>query len=96
MSPKFNFCDFLQRADSTADSATRVESAWLGFMKTGAPIPNTFAARPMIPAIEAAARKLSAVANVNRNVHATVYNTLSAEAVAKAALERAAETAGTL
>jgi hypothetical protein len=66
-------------------------------MKTSAPIPNTFVARPMIPLIEAAARKLHAVAKVNRDVHIAVYNTLiaevAAEAAAKEALKRAAEMA---
>jgi hypothetical protein len=64
-------------------------------MKTNAPIPNTFVARPMIPLIESAARKLLAVAKVNRDVHSTLYNTLIADAVAQAkpALQRAAETA---
>lgn len=69
-------------------------------MKTAAPIPNTFVVRPMIPLIEAAARKLRRVANVNRDVHMNVYTTLIAEAAAqaaaKAALERAAEMAGAL
>jgi hypothetical protein len=52
-------------------------------MKTNAPITATSApsvAWPMIPLIESAARKLVAVANVNRSVHSTVYNTLIAEA----------------
>ena len=53
-------------------------------MKTNAPIPNTFVARPMIPLIESAARKLLAVAKVNRDVHSTLYNTLIADAVAQA------------
>ena len=52
-------------------------------MKTDARITATSApsvAWPMIPLIESAARKLVAVANVNRRVHATVYNALISEA----------------
>jgi hypothetical protein len=40
-------------------------------------------ARPMVPLIEAAARKLVSLANMNRTVHAPTYNVLIAEAVKK-------------
>ncbi len=66
-------------------SSARVGTVWLNFMKTAAPIPPTFVARPMAPLIESAARKLLAVAAVNRDVHAAIYNTLIAEAAVQAA-----------
>jgi hypothetical protein len=63
----------------------RINTVWLGYMNTLAPISDTAfinVARPLIPSIEAAALKLVALSNMNRAVHTPTYNRLIAEAAA--------------
>ena len=66
----------------------RVSAIWLEYMNTGKPIVDAkfiSAARPMVPLIEAAAAKHTALANMNRTVHLPTYNKLIAEAAARKA-----------
>ena len=65
-----------------------MDTAWLEYMKTPAPITRAKfigAAGPVIPLIEAAAGKLAALAVLNHAVHLPTYNKLTAEAAARKA-----------
>jgi hypothetical protein len=64
----------------------RVSTIWLEYMRSSQPIADAkfvSAARAVVPLIEAAAGKLTALANMNRTVHLPTYNKLIAEAARK-------------
>ena len=74
---------FLTDVHSFLNSAMRVKTAWREHMRYLEPIDSRkfiASASPMIPLIQGAARKLAAIANMNRTVHTPTYNRVFAEA----------------
>lgn len=70
---------------SLSPSSSRIHSALLDHIRKVSLIadaPFIHAARPLVPHIEALARRIAGLADINRAVHTPTYNRLIASAVA--------------